>query len=72
MSETTVNRSVKCCALCRYWNGTLGSLHIQVVPGAMQFRIDTQEKHGCFKKGRGMETSAQYTCPYFRPRYENE
>lgn len=71
MSEITINRNQKICALCRYWNGAIGSLSIRIIPGGMMFRLDNSEQKACFKLGRGIETSAMFTCPNFKPRYED-
>lgn len=70
MSQTTFNRNLRCCALCRYWNGALGSTTIQILPGGNTFRFEATEKHSCFKSGRGMEMTAVQLCPFFVPRYE--
>ncbi len=71
MSDTTINRTQKLCALCRYWNGAIGSTTIQIVPGGTMFRFDSNERKSCFKPGKGIETNAMVTCPNFKPRYEN-
>lgn len=71
MGVITLNRNQKICALCKYWNGVIGSTTIQIVPGGMMFRLDNNEKQSCFKPGRGMAMSALQTCPYFRPRYDD-
>lgn len=70
MGTLTINRNQRYCVLCRYWNGAVGSNTIQILPGGNMFRFDNAERHSCFKKGRGMETNAIQTCPYFLPRYE--
>ena len=64
------SRNQKFCVLCRYWNGTIGSLTIDVCVGAHSFQYDRNEIHSCFKQGRGMKTSAIQSCQYFLPRYE--
>lgn len=71
MSEITANRSQKICALCRYWNGAIGSLSVRILPGGMMFQLDNREQKACFKPGKGIETNATFTCPNFKPRYEN-
>ena len=71
MSQITVSRNKKICALCRYWNGAIGSLSVRIVPGGMMFQLDTSEQKACFKPGKGIETNAMVTCPNFKPRYEN-
>lgn len=71
MGKMTFNREQKCCAFCRYWNGAIGSTTIQILPGGNTFQFDSNEKHSCFKKGRGMQMTALQKCSYFMPRYEN-
>lgn len=71
MALLCVNRNQRICSLCKYWNGAIGSITIQIVPGGMTFKIDNNEKQSCFKPGRGMVMSALQTCPYFRPRYDD-
>ena len=71
MFLTQVTRNQRICALCKYWNGTIGSTTIQMDLGStMYFKLDSNEKHTCFKPGQGMEKSALQSCPYFRPRYD--
>lgn len=70
MGKTTIIRNQKRCVLCRYWNGAIGSTTIQVLIGGNAFSFDNTEKHSCFKKGRGIQTTAIQECPYFIPRYE--
>lgn len=69
MGTMTINRDMHRCALCRYWNGAIGSTTIQILPGGNAFRFESNEKHPCFKKGRGMVTYAIQECSYFLPRY---
>lgn len=71
MSDMTVNRRQEICALCKYWNGAIGSVSIRILGGGMVFRLDSREEHSCFKSGRGMQTNAMNHCPYFKPRYED-
>lgn len=70
MSKVILNRGQKRCIFCRYWNGAIGSTTIQILPGGNAFQFDSNEKHSCFKKGRGMQMNALQECPYFMPRYE--
>lgn len=67
MAKTNINRDQRKCVLCRYWNGTIGSTTIQILPGGNMFTFDSKEVHSCFKKGRGMQMSALQECPYFYP-----
>lgn len=71
MSLITVPRKIHRCALCKYWNGAIGSVTIQILPGGNSFTFDSNEKHSCFKEGRGMQMNAIQECPYFKARYEN-
>ncbi|MDD7185813.1 MAG: hypothetical protein SPE43_03980 [Ruminococcus sp.] len=71
MGKMTFNREQKCCAFCRYWNGAIGSTTIEILLGGNTFQFDSNEKHSCFKKGRGMQMTALQKCSYFMPRYEN-
>ncbi len=71
MGIMTFNRDMRRCVLCRYWNGAIGSTTIQILPGGIAFSFEGTEKHLCFKKGRGMVTSAIQECPYFLPRYSD-
>lgn len=69
MGILTIDRNLRRCVLCRYWNGAIGSTTIQVHIGGSTFSFESSEKHSCFKKGRGMVTTAIQECPYFLPRY---
>lgn len=71
MGAISVNRNQRICALCKYWNGAIGSTTIQIIPGGTMFKLDNNEKQSCFKPGRGMVMSALQNCPYFRPRYDD-
>ena len=71
MGKMTFNREQKCCAFCGYWNGAIGSTTIEILLGGNTFQFDSNEKHSCFKKGRGMQMAALQKCSYFMPRYEN-
>ena len=71
MSRANISRKQRVCVLCRYWNGALGSLKIDVSYGGETFTYEREERHKCFKRGKGMETLATNTCPYFVPRYED-
>lgn len=70
MGTLTINRNMRKCVLCRYWNGAIGSTTIQILIGGSTFSFESSEKHSCFKNGRGMVTMAIQECPYFLPRYE--
>lgn len=71
MSKFTLTRGQKRCVFCRYWNGAIGSTTIEILPGGNAFQFDSNEKHSCFKKGRGMQMTALQECPYFKERYED-
>ena len=70
MPIVNLNRNSKKCVFCKYWNGAIGSITIQILPGGNTFQFENTEKHSCFKKGRGMQTSALQECPYFIEIYE--
>ncbi len=67
----TINRDQRCCALCKYWNGSIGSVTIQIAQGGNFFKLDQNEKHTCFKRGIGIEKTPMLNCPHFRPRYDD-
>ena len=71
MSNTVISRTQRICALCKYWNGSIGSTTIKVQPGGHSFRIDDREQQDCFKAGVGTRKVAIQHCPYFKPRYED-
>jgi len=71
MAIMQLSRSQKCCLLCKYWNGAIGSTTIKIVRGGMAFTADNSERHFCFKKGSGIETFPTATCQYFKQRYED-
>lgn len=66
-----ISRKQKVCALCKYWNGSIGSETIKVQPGANTFMINNKEQHECFKINIGICKSAIQTCQYFKQRYED-
>ncbi|WP_303790734.1 hypothetical protein [Ruminococcus flavefaciens] len=71
MAKVIISRKSRMCVLCRYWNGALGSLKIEIENGGEHFSIDNSERHKCFKRGKGIETSTHFNCPSFVPRYED-
>jgi len=71
MANMQFTRTQKCCLLCKYWNGSIGSTTINIVRGGMAFTADNSERHYCFKKGSGIETFPTSTCQYFKQRYED-
>ena len=71
MATIVVPRNHCICALCKYWNGTIGSTTIRPQTGAHTFQIDNSEHHSCFKPGIGIEKNAIQNCPHFKPRYED-
>ena len=70
MGYIVINRTQCICALCRYWNGAIGSTTIRVQAGAHTFQIDSREQQDCFRPGDGFHRMANHTCPYFKPRYD--
>lgn len=71
MSNIVVTRTMRICALCKHWNGAIGSTTIKVQIGAHSFQIDNREQQDCFRSGDGNRRMALFTCPYFKPRYED-
>ena len=71
MAKVTLTRNQCRCVLCKYWNGAIGSTTIQILPGGNMFVFDSNEKHSCFKTGRGMQMTALQECPYFKTRYDD-
>ena len=71
MGKCQIERNGRRCVLCRYWNGAIGSTTIQILVGGNVFTFENTEKHFCFKKGKGIETTAMQICPCFRQRYDD-
>ena len=71
MANIIVTRTQRICALCKYWNGAIGCTTIKPQVGAHSFQLDAAELRMCFKPGVGIMKSAQQTCQYFRPRYDD-
>lgn len=71
MAMVTITRDQRRCVLCKYWNGSIGSTTIQIIPGGNAFIFDGNEKHFCFKIGRGMQMMPLQQCLYFKERYES-
>lgn len=67
MGKMTIRKTDKKCALCKHWNGTIGSTTIVPMPGGMAFQIDHSEKQMCYKKAA--QTLSTISCPKFEPRY---
>lgn len=56
----------KKCALCKYWNGTIGSTTIQPKLGG-NFQTEATEKQICYQ--RTGQTTANFSCAKFEQRY---
>lgn len=66
MAKVMLRRTDKKCALCRYWNGTMGSTTIKPMLGG-NFQAEMTEKQTCYQKTS--QTTAMFSCPKFEPRY---
>lgn len=67
MENDLANKNARKCALCRHWNGAMGSTTIKPVYGG-NFQFDHNEKQTCFKKSVIMPSWSN--CPNFTPRYK--
>lgn len=56
----------KRCALCKYWNGVMGSQTIQPKLGG-NYQVESTEKQTCYQ--RACQTTANFSCAKFEPRY---
>lgn len=66
MAKGRLRKTDRVCALCRNWNGTVGSTTIQPVLGG-GFQVEMKEKETCYQ--RTGQTQATFACSKFEPRY---
>ena len=66
MAKVMLRKTDKKCALCRHWNGTIGSTTIKPMLGG-NFQAEMTEKQVCYK--RTGQTTAIFSCSKFEPRY---
>lgn len=66
MAKMTFRITDKKCALCRYWNGAVGSTTIKPMLGG-GFQVEMTEKQVCYKKS--VQSTANFSCAKFEPRY---
>lgn len=66
MAKAMLRKTDKVCALCRYWNGTMGSTTIKPMLGG-NFQVEATEKQTCYQ--RTGQTQANFKCAKFEPRY---
>ena len=66
MAKITLRRTDKKCALCKYWNGAVGSTTIKPMFGG-NFQAEMTEKQTCYV--RTGQTTANFSCAKFEPRY---
>lgn len=66
MAKIMLRKTDKKCALCRYWNGAMGSTTIQPKLGS-NFQVEATEKQTCYQ--RTGQTTANFGCQKFEPRY---
>lgn len=66
MSKVMLRKTDKKCALCRKWNGAMGSTTIQPKLGG-NFQVEATEKQTCYE--RTGKTAANFSCSKFVPRY---
>lgn len=66
MAKIMLRKTDKKCALCRYWNGAMGSTTIQPKLGG-NFQVEAMEKQTCYQ--RTSETNANFGCAKFERRY---
>ncbi|MGN0606597.1 MAG: hypothetical protein ACI4JM_08755 [Oscillospiraceae bacterium] len=66
MAKITLRKTDKKCALCKYWNGAVGSTTIKPMLGG-NFQIEMTEKQTCFQ--RTSQTTANFSCGRFEKRY---
>lgn len=68
MGNDLANKNARKCALCRHWNGAMGSTTITPKNNGMAFSFDHNEKQQCFKKCVPMPSWS--SCGSFEPRYK--
>ena len=66
MGKMMLRKTDKKCALCRNWNGAMGSTTIQPKLGG-NFQVETTEKQTCYE--RTSQTAAYFSCHKFESRY---
>lgn len=66
MAKITLRKTDKKCAMCKYWNGAIGSTTIKPVLGGC-FQAEMTEKQVCYV--RTGQTTAIFSCAKFEPRY---
>ena len=66
MAKGRLRKTDRVCALCRNWNGTVGSTTIQPVLGG-GVQVEKKEKETCYQ--RTGQTQAMFACSKFEPRY---
>jgi hypothetical protein len=65
MGKTSMRKTNRMCAMCKHWNGTIGSTTIKPVLGGT-FQVEMTEKQTCYQ--RALPTTACFTCNKFEPR----
>ncbi len=68
MGYDLANKTSRKCALCKHWNGAIGSTTITSKNNGMAFSFDHNEKQQCFKKSISMPSWS--TCASFEARYK--
>lgn len=66
MARIMFRKTDKKCAMCKHWNGTVGSTTIKPMLGG-NFQIEATEKQMCYQ--RASQTVAWFMCNKFEPRY---
>ena len=66
MGIIMLRKTEKRCALCKYWNGAVGSTTIKPMLGG-GFQAEMTEKQICYV--RTGQTTANFGCAKFEPRY---
>lgn len=66
MSKMILRTTDKKCALCKHWNGAIGSTTIKPMLGG-NFQVEMTEKQVCYK--RTNQALATFNCAKFEPRY---
>ena len=66
MGKVMLSKTIKQCALCKHWNGAMGSTTIKPYPSGF-FQVESTENQMCYERCR--QTKANYTCSKFEPRY---
>lgn len=66
MGKIMLRRTDRKCALCKHWNGAMGSQTIQPKLGGY-FQVEMTEKQACYQKT--CQTTANFSCSKFESRY---